>query len=115
MSSDTVGTLAKAVGALTTIVMLVWAHGSWVSSVNVTLAETGRAMATVGEGVKENSAKIAKMEASIVRVSADVSSVKENNTRIEALANGLSKHVGDLREVVAELKGLAKKINGREK
>ena len=114
MSSDMLGLAAKGAAALVTLATLVWAHGSWVSSVNFTLAETGRAMTTVSENVRQNTDKIGAVEASLVRVEADVSSVKEANVRIEAVASDLNKHVMDLREVTAELKVLVRKINRKK-
>ena len=97
-------------GVLGTLAAMVWAHGSWVSSVNVTLAETGRAVTTATEGVSRNRDAVQTLESAVVRTEAGVASVRADNARLETLTNELSRHVGDLREVSAELKAHALKL-----
>ena len=114
MNPDVLTPALKVLAVLGTLAALIWGHGSWVSGVNMTMAETGRTMVDVSDQVQANTASIAKVKTDIVSIEADVWAVKEDSARIEALATQLSTHVGDLREVTAELKVLVRKINGRE-
>lgn len=94
---------------------VVWAHGTWVSGVNATIAETGNAMKSIDKRVQIQEQQIANIDSQVVRIDADVESLKEDQQRTEAVANELSRHVGDLREITAELRALSSQMNRRRR